>query len=315
MALPALTALSQQLPSARIDVFVGSHSRAVFDGQPAVSRIRPCPERLRATDAARLGMSLRRPAYAQAVIFDRSRWLRTACSLARIPDVLQAQPRRPEERHESEVYLDVVRDLGWSGQPTLPSLLLDPWHIAAADALRPSSSPFVVVHPGGGDNPGTYMPDKRWPAERFVELARWMRAQGRDVLLTGSRYEHALATTIADGAMLPEQAVVAGRCDLMTTAALIRKADLFVGGDTGVSHIAGAVGTPVVALFGPTNPLRYRPLGPLVKVVAPEASWHIPDTDLRKTRVHRDLPSIALISVSDVVEACQDVLRRRSGAP
>jgi len=103
---------------------------------------------------------------------------------------------------------------------------------------------------------------KLWPAEHWADLAR--RLAGQDVLLalTGSDSDRATTAAIAQQAGLGGRLLdLAGRTGLKQVAALLSLADLLVSTDTGVMHLAAALGTPVVALFGPTDPARTGPYG------------------------------------------------------
>ncbi|MFF0315919.1 glycosyltransferase family 9 protein [Micromonospora sp. NPDC005252] len=108
-------------------------------------------------------------------------------------------------------------------------------------------------------HPGSKVPAKRWPAERFAALARALDERGHRVLVTGSADERALAARVADAAGLAPAAVLAGRTDLGALAALVADARLVVSGDTGVAHLATAYGTPSVVLFGPVPPAAWGP--------------------------------------------------------
>ncbi|RZT77591.1 ADP-heptose:LPS heptosyltransferase [Micromonospora violae] len=108
-------------------------------------------------------------------------------------------------------------------------------------------------------HPGSKIPAKRWPAERFAALARSLTDQGHRVLLTGSTDERALAARVADAAGLTSDAVLAGRTGLGALAALVADARLVVSGDTGVAHLATGYGTPSVVLFGPVPPAHWGP--------------------------------------------------------
>ncbi|MEU1586747.1 glycosyltransferase family 9 protein [Micromonospora sp. NPDC005710] len=122
---------------------------------------------------------------------------------------------------------------------------------------RPASTGL----PGGVTvlHPGSKIPAKRWPAERFAGLARALTDQGHRVLLTGSADERALAARVADAAGLTPDAVLAGRTDLGALAALVADARLVVSGDTGVAHLATGYATPSVVLFGPVPPAHWGP--------------------------------------------------------
>ncbi|WFE49102.1 glycosyltransferase family 9 protein [Micromonospora sp. WMMD1155] len=136
------------------------------------------------------------------------------------------------------------------------------WYDVAADradlGLR---RPAVTGLPTGVTvlHPGSKIPAKRWPAERFAALARALTDQGHRVLLTGSADERALTARVAEAAGLGSDAVLAGRTDLGTLAALVADARLVVSGDTGVAHLATGYGTASVVLFGPVPPAHWGP--------------------------------------------------------
>lgn len=111
----------------------------------------------------------------------------------------------------------------------------------------------TVLHPGAA------APRRRWPVDRFAELAGRLTAAGHRVVVTGSAPERPLAEAVATGAGLPGTAVCAGRMDLYQFAALLAHARLLVAADTGAGHLATAFGVPSVLLFGPTSPARWGP--------------------------------------------------------
>ena len=182
--------------------------------------------------------------------------------------------------------------LNWAGITSDPDdLFLD----------RPEGYPVrdgvVVVHPGAAASA------RRWPAARFAEVAAALRADGHEVLVTGSSAERALALEVAAKAGLPESAVLAGQLDLLQLVALIGDCRLLVCGDTGVGHVATATGTPSVLLFGPTPPSRWGPRDGDRHV----ALWAGVTGD-----PHGDHPDAGLLSLttSDVLDATRSVLRR-----
>ena len=109
---------------------------------------------------------------------------------------------------------------------------------------------------------------KQWPVERFAEVARRLMAD-RDatIVLTGSAADRPLVASVGQGLPAGRVIDVSGALDLPALGALLERLDLFVTGDTGPMHLAHAVGTPVVAIFGPSTPARYAPRGPLDRVV------------------------------------------------
>lgn len=121
-----------------------------------------------------------------------------------------------------------------------------------ADEVAAAGTPFAIL------NCGAAWPNKRWPADRFGQLASWLRAQHglRSIALWGpgeAEIAAEIARTSGGAASAAPQTTVP---DLV---ALCRRAALVVSGDTGPTHIAAAVGAPVVAIFGPTDPQRNGP--------------------------------------------------------
>jgi ADP-heptose:LPS heptosyltransferase len=111
----------------------------------------------------------------------------------------------------------------------------------------------TVLHAGAAS------PARRWPAARWIEVARAERASGRRIVVTGSAGERSLAVQIARGAGLSEGSVLAGRTSVLELAALVAAAGRVVCGDTGVAHLATALRTPSVVLFGPVPPSAWGP--------------------------------------------------------
>lgn len=159
----------------------------------------------------------------------------------------------------------------------------------------------VVVHPGAASG------SRRWPVQRFADVAASLAAAGQDVAITGSPGEVDLAEEVRRLAGVPPASVLAGRTDLAELAALVADARLLVAGDTGIAHLASAYATPSVLLFGPTPPSRWGPPpGPHTVI------WHglgVGDPHGRDPD-----PALLAISVDEVLAAAAD-LSRRAGPP
>jgi heptosyltransferase-3 len=175
--------------------------------------------------------------------------------------IASARPREDVGRHVAQHLLDTLAPLGvrgsvesWTGfrraaSPSAPSELLP----NGAGAL-------VVLHPGSGSR------RKNWPAERFAALGARLREQSsaRLIVLAGQADESVLEA-FAKKATFP-YSVLLDR-PLIELAAVLAACDLYVGNDSGISHLAGLCRAPTVAVFGPTDPLLWRPLGRWVRVV------------------------------------------------
>ncbi|ULN49337.1 glycosyltransferase family 9 protein [Mycolicibacterium goodii] len=168
---------------------------------------------------------------------------------------------------------------------------------------RPSGVPdfsgVVVIHPGAA------YPARRWPIERFAEVAADLRAAGHDVVVTGDASETDLAQSLVELAGLPESSLLAGRLDVLELVALIGDCRLLICGDTGVGHVATATGTPSVLLFGPTPPSRWGPRGDGPHV----ALWAGDRGDPHGDEPHSGL---LLITVPRVLEAAREMLGVRT---
>lgn len=148
----------------------------------------------------------------------------------------------PDE-HEVARWCRLLRESAIAADPADLRLDVEPAGRAGA----------TVIHPGAASG------SRRWPAERFAAVARAEHEAGREVLVTGSPEELRLARTVAELADLADSVVLAGRTSLADLAGVVAAAGRVVCGDTGVAHLATAVGTPSVVLFGPIPPERWGP--------------------------------------------------------
>lgn len=165
------------------------------------------------------------------------------------PDVPEAADGPPWSDAEHEVSR-WCRLLQASGIPADPTDL----DLPAPRRTAPSGAcGATVVHPGAASGA------RRWPVERWAEVARHEVREGSTVIVTGGPGERELAMDLARGAGLAPEAVTAGRTDLLGLAATVAAADLVLCGDTGVAHLATALGTPSVVLFGPVPPSQWGP--------------------------------------------------------
>jgi lipopolysaccharide heptosyltransferase I len=168
-------------------------------------------------------------------------------------------PRSPG-RHVVEEYLGLLAALGIREPVMEFRLPSDPAaetridEFYAAVGFKPRDR-VVVVNPGAG------RASKRWPAERFRAVARRLAAEaGAQVLVTWGPGEEAVARAIAEPDGAP-RVVLAPPTDLHELIATLRRASLVLAGDTGPLHLAAALGTPCVAVYGPTSARRNGPWG------------------------------------------------------
>jgi heptosyltransferase II len=150
------------------------------------------------------------------------------------------------------------------GAPRAHRLAVPAQRVAHWRALVPQGpGPLVGLFPGAN------APARRWPADRFAELARRLAEAGARLVVMGGAREAVLTADVAAAAQGGLDA--GGRTDLGDLAALLSLCDLVVTNDTGPMHLAGAVGTPTVSLWGPSDPREVRQVGaPDVRVTGPE---------------------------------------------
>jgi ADP-heptose:LPS heptosyltransferase len=173
----------------------------------------------------------------------------------------QFVPSTVREHHTVDHHLHLLRALNLPMPPN-PAIKLDlpDWAPRKARQLleeaKVPAGPFILVHPG------TARPEKYWPASRWAEVIRWCEEQLQmPCVLTGSDDGNEQSHLDTIHKALPGIATrdLSGRLDLLTLAALTKAANLVLTVDSAPMHLAGAFGTPQVALFGPTNPYHWRP--------------------------------------------------------
>lgn len=152
------------------------------------------------------------------------------------------------EQHAVDRYLKLLEAIGCPTLPVeFPFPLMDEDHLAAADMAK-NLGDFAVLCPGAN------WLTKRWPVQRFAQLVEPLRKQfGLNCVVAGGPGDAALAEQI------PGAANLCGKTTLMQLAALMQRAALVITNDSGPMHIAAALDRPLVALFGPTNPIRTGP--------------------------------------------------------
>jgi heptosyltransferase III len=278
LATPTLHALKATYPTARVTALVNRGTDEILIGNPDVNDIMPL-ERGPILEQWRFAISVRRRRFDMVVDLtdgDRAAFL-TWISGAAVRIGFNAEQRwtgrcyttvvsGDPAAHRIERDLTSLKPLNIEVTDRIPRLWLTHEDVTRADeifstlGLRSDQS-IVIVQPGA-----RYW-FKAWPTERFAELADQLTDQfGCQVLVGGSQQEQDLAQLVVKQAK-SRLISIAGLITIRTLAALLKRTALFVGNDTGVMHIAAAVGTPVVGLFGPSNPREWGPRGGPAEVI------------------------------------------------
>ncbi len=202
--------------------------------------------------------------------------------------------------HESERILNFLTPyFGKSEEPSLHFSLSkkdrDDANLSLRNAGIKPSDRIVILNPGGMET------ERRWPWEKFAAAGSELlkNYDSLKIVITGFRDEESVASKIKERINSKDVHVFAGKTSLKQLAALIEKAVLIITNDTGTLHLASAVHCPTVAVFGPTNPYRYGPLGTKNIVVHSD----IPCFPCNKKRCWKDYMCIKEISPSEVTKA------------
>jgi heptosyltransferase-3 len=301
LASPVLSVLKRALPGGEIDALVYAETAPMLEGHPALARLFTIDRGWKrqglarqASDEWRLMRAMRERDHDLLVhLTEHPRGL--ALALALRPHWSVTRMRRDDEhprlwrrafthfyplpkgrsRHTVETNLDALRRIGIAPLPEDKRLSIEPGDTArthidallAERGLRPGA--FTQLHPGS-----RWM-FKAWPAARVAELVEWLVARGHAVVFTAApdERERAFVDAVLGALAAHPRSAVHDLCGIFTLrelAALTARARLFVGVDSAPMHIAAAVGTPSVALFGPSDDVEWGPWQVAHRIVASE---------------------------------------------
>ena len=319
MSTPALANLRRGLPKATIDLLVPRRVAPLFDDHPHIDRViirdKRQPWRTRLAQV----MALRTCGYQMVVLLPNSfhaaldAWLlRSPIRLGYATDgrrwlLTHAVPAAEgQPPHQIEAYLQLVAAMGLPIVERVPTLApttraeMQAEHLWAVQGWGRADQ-VIGICPGAA-----FGPAKRWWPERFAALADRLLASGRfRVVFFGSPDEAPLVDRIR--AQMTHAAVsLAGQDTLGSFMALAARCAVVIANDSGSMHIANAVGTRVVALFGPTDPRRTAPRASPAAVLHHDLAC---SPCFRTTCPYTDHPCMRFIEVDDVYRAVLDILR------
>jgi lipopolysaccharide heptosyltransferase II len=213
--------------------------------------------------------------------------------------LLTVDAHAPVEAHRVEFALAIAAAAGADPTPSRPRIVLSEADRAAAErALAPlAGRRFVAFHLGAG------FASKCLPVERFAKVASKLGRE-RAVVVIGGAEERPLVEQLRRLAPVPVVDLV-GALSLKETAALLERADLFVGNDSGPMHLAAAVGRPIVTFFGPSEPHKYRPYGVVQRLIEIDLPCRPCD---HVHCVHDEFLCMTRIAPSEIVEAAEELL-------
>ena len=331
MSIPALTVIRGRFPQAEIVVLARPWVADLYRDQGFLDRLILFDQAGRhrgLLGLERLASELRRDRFDLAILLPnsfQSAWIPWRAGIpARVGYARDARsslltqsiplPRQGEvPAHETYYYLELLRRAGFIDRLhpiERIGIRVDPASLdRAEDMLRRAGARAgafrVALAPGAA-----FGSAKCWPPARFAELAgRWIADFDADVILFGTSSDRVVAEKIA-AAMRRPPVMLVGQTPIRDLPALLASCRLFVGNDSGATHVAAAVGLPVVGIYGPTDPLGSAPLTPSATVVHRPVSCspcflpHCPVDHRCMTR----------ITVDDVFRASRDLVASRLAA-
>jgi len=326
-AIPVAAALRRAFPDARIDWLVSAKHREILDLVPVIDRRLVINDRGDASGGTSLLAAIRelrrsrydvaidlqgliksavlaRASGAPRVVGFSSRYARERAARLFYTDAYDPgrgglyDPR--ETRHVVDINLGLLSVLGITAP--VREFPIEDVDSDAARAMREQTGGRYALL-----NPGAAWPNKRWPPSRLAAIARELRARHglMSVVLWGPG-EEALAAEVVAGA--DGGAVMSPKTSIADLVALARRAALMVSGDTGPTHIAAALGTPIVGIYGPTRPARNGPMSPLDVTVSRDSVCQC--HHLRRCKLDR----MCLLDI-EVAEVLDAVERRLAATP
>lgn len=318
MATPVPRALKRTLPSCRIHVLAKSWAAPVWERHPDVDRVIVLASEGGLFRWLRLVLELRRERYDLALVLPNSfssAWLAFWSGARRRVGydtqgrgwllTRRAAPYGSEQNSaRPQVYLNLARLAGADvdlAREWAFTLKVSPEETARAEALLGSAGTGRRI----GLAPGSVAPSRRWPPERYAELANRLGAAGHQVVLVGSREDADAARVVAEKARC-RPLMLAGRTNLREAIAVIRRLDLLVSNDSGAMHLAYAQEVPVLVLQGAADARVTGPFGGRSRALRAEGPACAPC--VRNECSRRDLACMTGISTDDAWAAVQDML-------
>ncbi len=305
LTVPVLDRLQERFPGARIDVMAGPRSAEVFAGDPRVERLFVYDKGVPFRRKAELAVRLRRERY-DLVVDLRNSLIQLLAGARYRTSFFRTVPAG--SRHKKDVHLARLRRLGIvegekggdSRRPERGYLWITERDRQYAAGIFPAGTgkKAIVISPGARSRL------KQWDAGGFVRLADALIEElSALVVLAGDADEEPLARQIA-ARMKNKPLVLAGKTSLGRLAALIERADLVVTNDSAPLHLGSMAGTPVLAMFGPTDPEEYGPLSRGSRVVRKKLDC----APCRRAECPRGGECMRRISPEEVLAAAREML-------
>jgi lipopolysaccharide heptosyltransferase I len=311
--LPALDALRRHWPGTCIDWLVKDEWSELLLSQPALGKMLLLPRN--PSGWRHLATLLRQHRYDMVIDFQGlfrsgvASWLSRAPRRIGFADAREGSGWFYTERiacdaraHAVDRALQLLEGVGVPARTSprfpfsIPQASLD-WAAALLGRERTCGRDVVVIHPAAR------WKTKCWPAENFARLADSLAADGARIFLVAGAPERGQADAVSALACHPP-VNLAGQCTVLELAALLEKANLVISNDSGPMHLAAALDTPVIGLFGPTDPHRVGPYGRGHMALKKQFDC----SACHRSRCARNQGCMQAISVGEVIAAARSLL-------
>jgi len=282
MTMPALRSLRKELPRAKISLLVKPWVAPLFENNPFIDELIIYEDKYKGISGKfRLSSILKRKKFCSSILFQNAFDAAWIAFLSGIPRrigykrdmrgflLTDSIPFNNDDRkmHHTDYYLNILRQTGIDAEFSIPYLYLSPnERINARNILQGLKRPVVGINPGA-----TYGSTKRWLPKKFAEVVKKIITElSGSVVIFGGKSETEIAEEILSKFQISSRRLLrdkfqisnmAGLTNLRELSALISECDVFLTNDSGPMHIAYAVRTPLVAIFGSTDPELTGPLG------------------------------------------------------
>jgi ADP-heptose:LPS heptosyltransferase len=285
---PLLMALRRAYPDASITWAIGTHSAPAIDGHPSLDNLMMTGTAANPAKSPMgiwsLSQQIRAGKFDLAIVPVRSPLISLAVWLAGVPVRagldsagrgrlynVRAPIVPQDSRHEATIYLDIARALHIDVADCWTNIPVSDEQFSTLPLPLKSESGIVVIHVGGGQNPGMRMIEKRPPipllANVAARAAAYLHAR---IAILGGPDDRARADELHETLQSMHPLSLVGILDFKQIAALGKSAAIAIGPDTGLLHLMAAAGAPTVMIFGPSDPHRYAPFVPPGQAVT---SW------------------------------------------
>ena len=326
LSTPLVTATRMAFPQAYIAIMVSPETQEIVAQNPDLNEVIVYDKKLRHRSFFQtlcFAMHLKQKRFDLALILHSTKRVSLVSFLAGIPrrigyargkmdflltDKLEYR-KRLGEKHESEYSLDVLRSIGIEARPSPLVMPVKESDEKALDDLLQENGlqqgeKFIVLHPGASSV------SKMWPQENFANLADILIEKFRvKIVLVSGPGQVDIGKGVKDQMKLKHKVIfLCGRTSLGALAALFKRAALFISNDSGPVHIACAVGTAVISIFGRNekglSPVRWRPLGARAAILHKDVGC----AECLAHNCKKDFLCLKSVTVEEVLEKASKLL-------